>query len=98
MNTLLLILFLGLGTEGTAASNTADPELLNSIINERSLFASIEQITEEQVHIIDLEANTVQEFGFHELIENELSVEQTIEIEKADLMLEFQGDLFYLKG
>ncbi|MEQ8238029.1 MAG: hypothetical protein RIA69_02395 [Cyclobacteriaceae bacterium] len=98
MNTLLLMLFIALGSDEATPLNKPDTELLNSITSERRLFASIEQITKEQVHIIDLEDNTVEEFGFQELIENELSVEQTIELEKADLMLEYQGDLYYLKG
>lgn len=91
------MLFISLS--GNAATTTKlENELIASLEAEKILFSSIEEITTEAVRIFDLEGKEIEKFKLDQIIENDLSLKQTIEIEKADLMFEYQGDLFYLKG
>jgi len=87
-----------LGTNDAAINNSKEAELLNALESEKVLFASIEEITTPQIHILDMNTNNSQNFRLADLIENKLSLDQTLEFEKADLMFEYQGDLFYLRG
>jgi hypothetical protein len=91
------MLFMSLGGN-EVANNKLENELIASLEVDKKLFSSIEEITSEKVRIFDLAGEEIEIFKLARIIENDLSLKQTVEIEKADLMFEYQGDLFYLKG
>ena len=95
MNAILLMLSLTLGVTENTETNK---ELLISLEAEKVLFASIEEITTEKVLLFDDNGNQLDAFTLDQLIENDLSFKQSSEIMNADLMLEYQGNLYYLKG
>jgi hypothetical protein len=80
------------------ANDKLENELIASLEVDKKLFSSIDEITSETVRIFDLAGEEIEIFKLARIIENDLSLKQTVEIEKADLMFEYQGDLFYLKG
>lgn len=98
MNTILLTLIMLLGTTEEPTSSRESRELLDAMNFETELFASLNTITSKKVIIYDVDGDEVSTYPLESWIKNELSLDTEKEILDADLLLEYQGDLFYLKS
>lgn len=94
-----MLVFWMLGASNANESVVADHEEALSALNaEVELFKSLEELVEEQVIIVDGQGNQVATYSVDSVIKNELGIREEKTLLDADLMFEYQGDLFYLKG